>query len=174
MNNRFTQIILILTTVLLTSCGKNIMNTDYFSKEEASVSGSKNIQGYWKSNAFEIDHNGEIDQNIYLEDIIALEKSNPVTFNQALESHQCAEVKELDSVKSIRVELQLFVQYEEYYMIADVTYTALDDQKYRCPGVLGQGEYTEDKEDYLFLKDIDLSLHILKQNDGKIAIKFLR
>lgn len=141
MKRILTQLIFITSILLMTSCGKNIMNSSFFTKEQLDSNGASSVQGYWKSTAFEIDANGEIDQNIYLQDQINLNKSNRSVFDQELKNYQCSQVKDLESVKAISVELHLFVQYDQYYMIADLTYTTNDDQKLRCPGVLGQRKF---------------------------------
>lgn len=150
------------------------MNAEFYTKSQESANGSKALQGYWKSQVFEIDANGEIDQNIYLQDNVEISLSDRATFDKQLATYDCSEVKELDSVKSIKVELHLFIQYEQYYMIANVHYTTEDDRTLRCPGVLGQGTYLEDRKDYLFFEDIDLGVNITQQSSGKYALRFLR
>lgn len=174
MTKKLTLLSILISTFLLTSCGKNIMSSDLFTKEQQSTSGSSSMQGYWKSQSFEIETEGEINQNIYLQDSITISKSDRATFDQQLKTHQCSQVKELESVKSMSVEIHLFVQYEQYYMIADVIYTTDDDQQLKCPGVLGQGSYYEEGKDYLYLEDIELGINLELQNSGKIAIRFLR
>ena len=66
------HIILTLTIItlsaLLTSCGKNVMNGDFFIQEQSNNLSTQPLQGYWKSAIFEIDTEGEIDQNIFLQD----------------------------------------------------------------------------------------------------------
>ncbi len=174
MSKKLTLLFIVLSASFLTSCGKNVMSGEFFTKKQESAYGSSALQGYWKSQTFSIDTEGEIDQNIYLQDSLELASSNRVDFDQQLATYDCSAVKELHSVKAINVEIHLFIQYEQYYMIANVLYTTEEDQILRCPGVLGQGNYVADRPDYLFLEDIDLGLNISKQSSGKFALRFLR
>ena len=172
------HIILTLTIItlsaLLTSCGKNVMNGDFFIQEQSNNLSTQPLQGYWKSAIFEIDTEGEIDQNIFLQDNLQITSSSRQQFDQQLTNYDCSAVKELTEVKKIAVELHLFMHYEQYYMIANIYYTTTSNQILRCPGVLGQGNYISDRKDYLFFEDIDLGVHFSKQSSGNTVLRFLR
>lgn len=171
---KLTHILFLLFTLTLTSCGKNLMKGNFFAKEEVTDAEESYLQGYWKSELVEIDHIGEINQNILIHDQFNLTKSNRPTFDAQLKNYDCSEVKELDSVKKIEAELHVFFQYDQYYMIANLIYTTEDDQKLRCPGDLGQGKYITDAPSYIFLEDLDIGIHFDKQSTGKLVMRFLR
>lgn len=171
----FTRIIFLAVSLLfLSSCGKNIMKGSFFTADKITSSQISSIQGYWKSNKFKIDTTGDINQNIFNTSELNLAKSDRSNFDDQLKTHECSEVKEHESFTAIEAEIHVFFHYEQYYMVANLTYTTENGDKLRCSGDLGQGDFISDADNYYFLEDLNLGIKLEKQNSGNMLLKFLR
>jgi len=160
---------------ILTSCGKNIMNSDIFkAQSETQAVAGKDILGYWKSDIITLDQDGEINQQIFLQEQWNMKSASRKEFDSNLTSHDCSAVRKLESVDKIDAQIFIYFHSNQYYLVADLVYYTDDHTKLRCPGVLGQGKYISDATNYISLEDINVGVHLSNRQSGKFTIEFLR